>query len=75
MTHTTLPTILDNNNKLWACIGKVKGCPEEGYYKHGSGEACPKCLPCNTGESIKEIVNKIQEMPDVTSPPDPHDAV
>ena len=59
---------LDENNRMWWCIGKVKGCTDE-----DSRETCGKCIPAGEpfNETVSEVVERIEEMPDV--PLDPLD--
>jgi len=77
MTHTTLQTILDENNELFACIGEAKGCPDVKYFMTAPIQACPKCLPVRKEESIAAVSETIATMPNVAADPlpSPSDAV
>ncbi len=60
MNHTTLRSNLDKHDRIWFCIGTVKGCEDE-----KSRETCDKCQRPRHGETIAEVARRISEMSDV----------
>jgi len=59
----TVRANLDENNKLWWCIGAVKDCEDE-----DSRTVCDKCLSTNEGETIAEVVKRVEALPDFKVP-------